>query len=175
MKRKVIGISLIVVLFIVVISSIIVLAKKKEEFRRMSYTGIDFFLFDLKDGLINPLNYTETKALIFVNSTCEHCRNEISELNRHISLFKRNSIYLITSESRQIAKDLDSNFRLSKNDVFRMLYDSTNKFEKIFGNRITPRVLIFNNKGVLVTEFSGEVSSSAIAKILNDNRSDREK
>jgi len=170
MKRKVFFFAIMAASFGMIIFLLLSLKTKRDKLCRQSFSNENLAFFDLNGKVICPFSKNKAGVLINFNSECEHCQNEIKELNRNSNLFKRNTVFFVSDEPVRVLRGVDSVYGISEKAVFTILYDSMKTFEKKFGNRITPAILLFDKKGILIKEYSGEVSAGLISKSLNRGR-----
>ena len=105
-------------------------------------------------------------VLIFFNSGCEHCQNEMNEIKEKINLFKGHSIIFLSSENLQAISLAVRTFKLDSlpNVTFAKILPG-DVFDT-FGSVSIPHIFVYDDSGNLTQEFKGETKVEAIANSL---------
>ncbi|ELR69721.1 hypothetical protein C900_04698 [Fulvivirga imtechensis AK7] len=115
--------------------------------------------------MLNQINQadtdiTPTTILIFFNSECEHCQEEIKEVSKNIGELKKYQLFLISYEPENEALAFLSRYNLSN----FYLKSSPEKVISAFEGSV-PQTLIYK-KGKLIQHFKGEVKIETILDLL---------
>ena len=168
MKRKLLFVTITAALTGSMTYMVISLKIKRDNLFSKPFKNDDLVFFDFENRSIYPLRSNEAVALVKFHSDCEHCHNEIKELDKNSGLFKPNTVFFVSDEQAGAVEKVDSLYSLSRKGVFKILCDSLKICERKFGNRITPMILLFDKSGTLVKEYTGEVSARLLAANLKD-------
>ena len=135
-------------------------------------------IHDIQEGdFLIPLqisgqNYIKTVSsqecpalIIFYRSSCPHCRYEIKQLNKNINKLKNLNVFLLTPRAIKNDSSFIKEFPKLENsaNVFWGTIDMEKVKEK-YGMIVFPIMLFFNEKGVLLKKWKGEIKFDNILK-----------
>jgi len=169
MWRKIITGAITMLLVSLLGYKIVSTINKKNKIQKSIAVLPDFKFYSLenqpftKDSLLP----NQSTLFLFFNTTCEHCQYETEEILKNAGLLSKKNVLYISSQSIQEIKAFDSTYHLTSYPFIILLRDSTSNFYKIFGTSIVPSSVIYNDKGMLVKTFKGEVKIDAIINSLN--------
>lgn len=120
-----------------------------------------FFTLDSLEFLLST---TRPTIIIFFNSECDICRNELKEIKANISRFRPMIIILVSSENISTIKRIAIDYDLvNHSNFFFVKINSGDVFNK-FGSNSVPQIFIYGKNGRLVKKFKGETTVGAILK-----------
>lgn len=119
--------------------------------------GLDDTNFEIPNG--RPV------VLIYFNSTCDHCREEMNAIKKEIDLFDEANLIFFSSEEMPSIVEFASWSGLSGSNV-RFGKVSPEEVASRFGVLSLPQIFIYNQQGALNEIFSGETAPAIIAGAL---------
>ena len=126
----------------------------------ISYTGAN------GSRVLKPDTATE-KMIIYFNTNCEHCKYELSQLDKNAEKFNNIKVYLFTIEKDFFKKRAFEKWgNLYKNEGITFGIVQKSKYENKFGSMITPSIYIFNSSNKLKRKIRGEIKIESLLKDL---------
>jgi thiol-disulfide isomerase/thioredoxin len=168
MWRK-ISIALIMVLVLFLGYKVINAINNKQQIKEAIATlpAFKFYTLQNKPYTKDSLLQNQSTLFLFFNSTCEHCQYETEQILKVAGQLSNKNVLYISSQSIREIKAFDSIYHLTNYPFIKLLRDSTNNFYKTFGTSMVPSSVIYNDKGMLMKTFKGEVKIEAIINALN--------
>lgn len=118
------------------------------------------------NSVLKPDTATE-KMIIYFNTNCDHCKYELSQLNKNVEKFKNIKVYLFTSEKDLFKKPAVKSWsNLYKKDGITFGIIQKSEYENKFGSMITPSIFIFNSSNKLTRKIRGEIKIESLLKDL---------
>jgi len=115
---------------------------------------------------IKPDLYKEGKTIIiYFNSECDHCQNELNEINKSYTLFNQSKVILMTFEDLDLVKNYLNDLTNFKYIEYELVFIEPDKILETFGSEKLPQILIYDDLE-LIKKFRGETSIEAIVKHL---------
>jgi thioredoxin-related protein len=105
-------------------------------------------------------------AIVYFNSSCEHCQLEAEMIRNDISLFSNVKLIFISTETLKDIRNFAVKYQLGNLSNVQVLKMNADDLYNYFGSVSTPHIYIYNNERRLVKEFEGETKTSAILKYL---------
>ena len=116
------------------------------------------------DSLDNKSNY----LIIFFNTECDLCQNEIKDIVKNYNSFSNMQILCISIEEPEKIREFENIYNPGRLKSIRFLCDYDRSFFTLFGTYITPSTFIYNSSQTLVKKYSGEVSYEILIKQSGD-------
>ena len=164
MKKKIVYVVLILVVVIGLLSYGIYQRVKlrnevREKLQNMTITRL--FSLDSSEFRIPP---SRPIVILYFNSECDICRNELVEIKENISKFEPASVILVSSENISAIKKVEEDFDLpARSNIFFTKLNSSDLYF-VFGSVSVPHIFIYGKNSQLVKEFRGETKVEAILK-----------
>lgn len=126
----------------------------------------DFAYYSIAGELFTNKNLKENTPLVFLyfNTECEHCKNEITEIQKNIQKFKNLQLVLISLEQPKKILDFANNYRLNQYENINFLSDSKATFAAKFDIVSVPTVVLYGKDKQLIEKIKGEVNIEKILK-----------
>lgn len=105
-------------------------------------------------------------ALIYFDSGCEHCQNELKEVSSNRQLFVDKQLVFVSSENISSIKKVALEYRLNTEPTFYFYKIEQDDVFDTFGSTSLPHIFIYGLDGRLVKEFKGETNVATIAHYL---------
>ncbi len=102
--------------------------------------------------------------IIYFNTECDYCQNEIKSLIQNSFLLENTSVLLISAESKDRIIKFKKTWNPHNNSNLIYLSDSSNLFFSLFGTNVVPSTFIYNKNKNLIHKYNGEVDFSIILK-----------
>lgn len=109
----------------------------------------------------------EYTILIYFNTECRHCVEELNQLNTNIEKFETTNILLMTSEQDFFTKtEVHSWHELT--DRTNISFGIVNKktFRNIFGHSATPSIYVYDSEDKLVKKIFGAIKISKLLEYV---------
>lgn len=127
----------------------------------------NFSFVRLDTGLYRSSEIREGPVLIIhFHPECEHCRYELTELQKSEIPESGAVIVLISGAGRDSVEAFFRRIRFEPVHPFTVLADTANVFGEIFGNEVIPCNIIYDRSLHLVKILNGEVKSETLIKYL---------
>jgi len=170
MKKTYIGLPLILVGLLLLIFFGIQITKlqrtKELKDRQMDFLP-EVCLPNLTDSLVCTANLDNRPlVIIFFDSHCESCKQEINGLYKHKTGFSNTNIIMVTTDSKESCIDFSNRYKLHELPNLQILRDSTGMFMQMARVIGVPESLIYNNHKQLVKRFTGEVKATTLLEYI---------
>ncbi len=110
--------------------------------------------------------------IILFDYFCEHCRNQLNELDKNISRLNNVKIFLLTSDLDLFKNKHTIRWRkLTGTEFIKWGIVDNKMLEKYFGWFLTPSEYLYGTGGKLVWKNSGTIKVSKIAESIKKNSS----
>jgi len=106
-----------------------------------------------------------TVVMIF-SPDCEHCQEETKMLTANIDLFKKAQIIMASPTEYRFLRAFYEEYKIAGHPNITMGRDPGYYFGTFYKVRSFPAIFIYDKKGNLVTNFSGETPIKEIADAL---------
>lgn len=167
-KRTLLLLSVIIVvaasLFVVflVVEKIVLKRSARQRMESVS----NFELFDLDSSRISFAPGRKT-LLVYFDSGCDHCENEINDIGRNIKIFQEFDIVLVSSEHiNAIASFENVHSDLLRSAEVRFGKINVDHAYETFGSLNVPQIFIYGRDGNLIKKFTGETSAAVLQQYL---------
>ncbi len=104
--------------------------------------------------------------LVYFNSTCEQCQNQIHKLKDSIGAFSQINILLVSSEPIKEIKTFSIKYNLSVQQNLTFVKINSGDVYNTFGSVSSPHIFIYNEEHRLIKEFRGETKIENLLKYL---------
>jgi peroxiredoxin len=120
---------------------------------------------------VSTLEFLSDDPILFTyfNTTCEYCRNEITDISKHSQLQKTVVVVLITDERRQQIERFRNELEIVENTAFIFLRDSKKKVKEFYGIKGVPATYLYNGDGELIQLFRGETKADLFYSRIQKN------
>jgi thioredoxin-related protein len=125
----------------------------------------NFPLFDL-DSTRFYLKPDRKTMLIYFDSECNYCEEEINDLSINIDSFKDLDIVLMSSELIRAIKLYQEKNRELQLANIRFVKINTEEAYDTFGSLAVPQIFIYRADGALIKKFKGETTIDAILQYI---------
>lgn len=105
---------------------------------------------------INELKKQPTLVMFF-SPTCDHCIHQMKEMNKQIDSFNKIQVVMATYRPMQELVDFIKEFGLEARPNFKCGRDEHYQLPSFFALRSMPFLALYDNKGMLITSFEGNV------------------
>lgn len=119
------------------------------------------------DSADHTIKTNQLTVLIYFNSTCEHCRYEVQDIQKNIKLFESALILFMSSEPLAQIRSFASSSGLTGFPNVTFAKIESDHAASVFGALSVPHIFVYGNEGELKKEFKGETKAEAIVKYLN--------
>lgn len=167
MKRKLLLLCVFSLLIgtITIIYAVIEKMHHKKLANQNLETLTNYPLFDLDSTRIYFTPDRRT-ILIYYDSECDHCQNEIKEISTNMDFFKDMDIVFMSSELISAIKSFKEKSRQLASDNIRFTKINKAEADKTFGSLVVPQIFIYGTEGNLVRKFGGETKIGTLLQYL---------
>lgn len=138
--------------------------KKKSESEVSNLEGLHIFDFDSLHQENVFLHNNKRTLMVLFNSECDHCHNQLIEIERNTHQLKSVNILLISSEPINTIKEFMMHYDFSKEvNIFPCKMNQEDVLSS-FGYISYPHLLIYDRDKTLLRKFNGV---TRIGEILN--------
>lgn len=167
MKRKLLLLCAISLLIGTI--SIIYAVIEKMHRKKLAYQNLEALtnlpLFDLDSTRIYLIPDRRT-ILIYYDSECDYCQNEIKEISTNMDFFKNLDVVFMSSELISAIKFFKEKSRQLHSDNIRFTKINREEADKTFGSLVVPQIFIYGTDGNLIKKFGGETKIGALLQYL---------
>lgn len=128
-----------------------------------------FRLINIADSSIfthHDLKKKKATIIMMFSPDCEHCQAETKELTAKISLFKKAQIIMVSPLDFNYMRQFYNEYRIADYPTITMGRDPSYFLGTFFKVRSFPSIFVYDKKGKLVNNFTGETSVEDIAKSI---------
>lgn len=137
------------------------LASKKEIIKKIQTLPTKIPLLAMDSTLFSfPAN--NNIILIYFNSECEHCQNELGEIEQSVNDFDGIEVVLMSSEQISKIKSIQVRYNLANKSNFHFVNINPESLSDNFGSLSVPHIFVYGSDGKLRKEFKGETKIEAI-------------
>jgi peroxiredoxin len=105
--------------------------------------------------------------IIYYNSECQLCDDQIAQFSKHFSALTKNStILFVSAESEDSIRNFRNRLRVSSTNKVFFSKISEQEVFKTFGSVVTPQVFLYRQDQLLKT-FNGELIIDSILKCMD--------
>ena len=125
-------------------------------------------LFNL-DSTFQEQSFLENRKktmIILFNSECDHCGNELAEIDKNIDQLLSVNILMISTEPINTIKKFTKDYRIASQQNAHICKINSEDMFTSFGPISFPYILIYDSDKSLLKEFKGETSITEILKYL---------
>lgn len=113
-------------------------------------------------GAMNPVtgepsNYTKTTLVIFFNSECDHCQQEMEELSSHLKALEHTQFWFISFEEQDQAYDFLNSKGFIQLPDSHLFITTPEEAKALFGGTWMPQTFIYQDNQ-LITGYLGPVT-----------------
>jgi len=113
--------------------------------------------------------YSGQKTFIFhFHPDCEHCSYEAKAIQTNINAFAAAQLIWISEADAPTIRKFAKFNKLENLPNVHWMADTASVFRQVFGSSAVPAVLIYDENGKLLKNYSGETKPSALLKYLNN-------
>lgn len=110
------------------------------------------------------INYSKKTLLLFGNSDCDYCQNEISYIENHASQFEnRYNLIFVSFETTDVLKEFASKNKLN---VFFIISDEKCKLMDKYKVKGFPTIFLFSKKGKIIISHNG-AAINALKRLIS--------
>jgi peroxiredoxin len=132
------------------------------DFEFLTVRGIRFGIHNIvKDS---PL------VIVFFNSECFHCINELECMINNAGSLKKANVLLVSEQPLSKLQELYEEYKFYRYPQFELLHTDYQYFISLFGNVSIPATFIYNGNNRLLKMFTGEVSIETLKEIINNSQ-----
>lgn len=106
-------------------------------------------------------------VIVFFNSECFHCINELESIINNAGSLKKTNILLVSEQPLNKLEELFDEYKLNRYPQIVLLHTDYQYFISLFGNVNVPATFIYNGSNRLLKMFTGDVSIEALKEIIN--------
>ncbi len=128
---------------------------KTEKLKSLPEFGIEEVLMK-KIFTDNQLRAKDFKYIIFFNTECDHCLQEIKEIENGIKAFGNSMFLFISNEEEEKLQRFAASLNFNA-FPFLLGRDADLKINNLFDVKGLPSIYIYNNKNALIRKFVGEI------------------
>lgn len=110
-------------------------------------------------------NKKATMFMVF-SPDCDHCQHATRDLQKHMDLFKKVQIVMVSSMPYNIIHSFYDEYAIAKYPNIIMGMDASYFFGTFFSVHNFPSVFLYDKKGLFVKGFEGSVPFTKIAESL---------
>jgi thioredoxin-related protein len=114
------------------------------------------------DSTLYSLQINRRIVLIYFNSECEHCQNELNEIEKSVNEFEGIDLVLMSSEQISKIKSISVSYNLANKNNFHFVHINPESLYANFGSLSVPHIFVYGADGKLRKEFKGETKIEAI-------------
>lgn len=115
-------------------------------------------------ALENPKH--QTVFVLFFNSDCDYCQNEVKLLNKNREAFKDATVYLFSTEPLESIETFKNKYLPDNTDFIVGKIDALASSE-VFGVKSVPYMLIYDKNNDLVNIYKGIVKLEALTQYID--------
>lgn len=116
----------------------------------------EFSFYDLDNELFSSKMLSNQPTVIFhFDSQCSHCQYEAIDFLKNIDSFKNANTLWVSEEPFESIKAFYDSFDFQKYKHVKFLKSYENEFYRLFQTRVTPSILLYNQKRQFIKKCIG--------------------
>jgi hypothetical protein len=168
-KRLFILFGLIVLIVLILISVIEIAGKLKQKSIESENRILHLINLDGR-GLVLDLNNSELILLLFFNSECDLCVNELNEIFSEYESFNETQIYLISRQDIHEIEQVNLEYQLAEYPNIKIFKLDSQLTLEPFLSAPNPSTYLFAEGGELLLSNYGYMPMWKLKRYLNDDR-----
>ncbi|MDF7816131.1 redoxin domain-containing protein [Runella sp. MFBS21] len=114
-------------------------------------------------------NFSHTIVIVF-SSTCEYCQNDAEQIRKHIDVFLKVKIFMVSPENTASIIKFSSDYKLNSFSNIRFLRMSKEEIYKTFSVITVPYILVYNQNGDLNKEIKGDIKIEKLIEVIANEK-----
>lgn len=167
-KRIFILFGLIIIIVLILISVIEIAGKLKQKSIESENRILHLINLDGR-GLVLDLNNSELILLLFYNSECDLCVNELNEIFSEYESFNETQIYLISRQDIHEIEQINLEYQLEKYPNIEIFKLDSQLTKEPFLSAPNPSIFLFAEGGDLLLSNYGYMPMWKLKRYLNDD------
>lgn len=153
MVKKILIVSSVVIAFLALGISLLNTIKEREV---LNETFPEFILPDINGNIINSLDIEKKPSLLlFFNSECDLCMDELRQINEDLDSFKDFQIFFITNEPSNILSNFLDEIHFVPIQNTHFLIDQKHELILKMNVNIIPSSFVYNKNKILTKKTEG--------------------
>lgn len=168
-KIKILVISTVLLISAFMLVTISVKWQQSKDNTRKIEQLPEFSFYDVRNDEQFNTSYLDGNSaivIIYYNSECEHCLNELKEISYQRSMLQEIQVLFISYEDKETIKNIAQKFALFSEPNIFFLQDEKLTFDKIFGVSKLPATFIYNQDRFLVKRTHELINPPLILNLL---------
>lgn len=147
-------------------------AQAKAEREALTSTIPDFTFQSIDGGALtaSQLGPHKKQVFIFFNPDCEHCQYEAQQAHKYTAQLAQTEINWIGPDTEERVSNFAQQYGLDTLSHHRVLLDTQQQMDTIFGTKGFPEIWIYDESGKLLKKYHGETKWEAIVNQVNESK-----